>query len=298
VSGASGSRARGAIAFAVTTLVWGSTWLVIKHQIGSEPPAWSVAWRFALAAAGMFALGLARRERLRLERSAWPLAATIGLFQFFANFQMVYQAERYLPSGVVAVIFALLVVPNAVLGRIMLGRAVSQRFIVGSVIAGAGIALLMLHEYRDATGGESVLAGLAFSAGAILSASFANVLQATDGARRQPVVVLLAWAMLAGTFADGLWAWISVGPPQFGWSLPYAGGLAYLALVGSVLTFPLYAVLLREWGPGKAAYNGVLIPVVAMALSTLFEGYAWTMLAAGGAALAIAGLAVALSRRD
>ena len=142
-----------------------------------------------------------------------------------------------------------------------------------------------LGEVGDRQGAErldSIVDAAARICHSQLAATIANVV----------VVAFGAYAF------NGLWAWISVGPPQFGWSLPYAGGLAYLALVGSVLTFPLYAVLLREWGPGKAAYNGVLIPVVAMALSTLFEGYAWTMLAAAGAMLAIAGLAVALSGRD
>jgi drug/metabolite transporter (DMT)-like permease len=282
----------------VTTLVWGSTWVVIKDQLGSVPPAWSVTWRFALAAVGMFALALIRRESVRVGPEAWLLVGTIGFFQFFANFQMVYQAERYLTSGLVAVMFALLIVPNAVLGRVLLGRRLGLRFVAGSILAGAGIALLMLHEYRSAPVGGSVLVGLAFTAGSILSASIANVLQAGEGARRQSIVVLLAWAMLGGAAMDAAWAFATTGPPRIDWTLSYTGGVAYLALIGSVLTFPLYASLLREWGPGKAAYNGVLIPVVAMALSTLFEGYHWTLLAGLGAALAIAGLAVALGGRD
>ena len=77
----------------------------------------------------------------------------------------------------------------------------------------------------------------------------------------------------------------------------YIAGIVYLALAGSVLTFPLYFGLIRNLGAGKAAYNGVAVPVVAMGLSTLFEGYRWTGLAAGGAVLAILGLLIALSGR-
>ena len=294
---AAAARRRGIFAFVVTTLVWGSTWLVIKGQLGSVPPAWSVTWRFALACAAMFLLAMLRRERLALSPRGLMFAAVVGFFQFCANFQLVYQAERYLTSGLVAVIFALLIVPNALFGRVFICTAVSRRFLLGSVIAIAGIALLMLHEYRIAPISGSVLLGLILTFGAILCASIANVLQSGQTAREQSVVVLLAWAMLVGAASNAAYAWITQGPPVIDWSAPYLLGVAYLGLVGSVLTFPLYSILLRDWGPGRAAYNGVLIPVVAMALSTLFEGYHWTALALGGAVLVAAGLLVALGGR-
>ena len=294
---AAAARRRGIFAFVVTTLVWGSTWLVIKGQLGSVPPAWSVTWRFALACAAMFLLAVLRRERLALSPRGLMFAAVVGFFQFCANFQLVYQAERYLTSGLVAVIFALLIVPNALFGRLFIGTAVSRRFVLGSVIAIAGIALLMLHEYRIAPISGSVLLGLILTFGAILCASIANVLQSGQTAREQSVVVLLAWAMLVGAASNAAYAWITQGPPVIDWSAPYLLGVAYLGLVGSVLTFPLYSILLRDWGPGRAAYNGVLIPVVAMAFSTLFEGYHWTALALGGALLVAAGLLVALGGR-
>lgn len=293
------SQARAVAAFVLVTLIWGSTWLVIKDQISSTVPAsWAVTWRFVVAAAGMFVLALARRERLVLPRRAMAVALVMGLFQFFANFQFVYQAEHFITSGLVAVLFALLMVPNALLARVFVKAEVSGRFIAGSAVALVGIALLLLHEYRAApAGGAAVLTGIVLTCGAILSASIANVMQATERARRQSVVVLIGWAMVFGTIADGVFAWVVAGPPVFDASPRQLAGLAYLAIVGSVVTFPLYFALIRDWGPGKAAYNSVAVPVVAMALSTFFEGYQWTLLASGGAVLAMIGLLIALSGR-
>ncbi len=292
------SQARSIAAFILVTLIWGSTWLVIKDQISAVPPAWAVTWRFALAALGMFLLALVRREALLLSREGMLLALPMGLFQFFANFQFVYQAEHYITSGLVAVLFALLMVPNALMARIFVKAEVSGRFIAGSAVALVGIALLLLHEYRAAPGGGgAVLIGIALTCCAILSASSANVMQATETARRQSVVVLIAWAMVFGTLADALFAWLVAGPPVIDTSARQLAGLAYLAIVGSVVTFPLYFALIRDWGPGKAAYNSVAVPVVAMALSTLFEGYRWSALAIGGAVLAMIGLLIALSGR-
>lgn len=292
------SQARSIGAFVLVTLIWGSTWLVIKDQISAVPPAWAVTWRFALAATGMFLLALVRREKLMLSREGMLLALPMGLFQFFANFQFVYQAEHYITSGLVAVLFALLMVPNALMARIFVKAEVSGRFIAGSAVALVGIALLLAHEYRAAPGGgEAVLAGIALTFCAILSASSANVMQATETARRQSVVVLIAWAMVFGTLADAVFAWFVAGPPVIDTSPRQLAGLIYLAIIGSVVTFPLYFALIRDWGPGKAAYNSVAVPVVAMALSTLFEGYRWSLLASSGAVLAMAGLLIALSGR-
>ncbi len=289
------SRGRVAFDFLVVSLIWGSTWLVIKDQISEVPPGWTVTWRFALASLGMFALALVRRESLRLDRKAMVLAALIGLFQFCANFQFVYRAEAYLTSGLVAVIYALLMVPNALLSRLFLKAPISGRFMAGSAVAIVGIALLLTNEARLAPAGTAVALGIALTLGGLLSASITNVMQAGETARRLPAVPLIAWAMVWGTAIDAVFSWVTSGPPQFDPRGAYWGGVAYLAMLGSVVTFPLYFNLIRTMGAGRAAYSGVLVPVIAMALSTLFEGYRWTGLAVAGSVLAMAGLVIALS---
>jgi drug/metabolite transporter (DMT)-like permease len=143
----------------------------------------------------------------------------------------------------------------------------------------------------------NVISGIALAGAAVLCASVGNVLQATRLARRTAVLPLMGWAMLLGGLGNAAYAWAAAGAPQFDPRPQYWLGVVYLGLVGSVLTFPLYSQLIRDWGPGKASYNGVAVPVVAMALSTLFEGYRWTGLALGGAMLAMAGLLIALSGR-
>ena len=287
-----------ALPFLLVALIWGSTWFVIKDQLAAAPPSWSVAYRFAIATVGMFVLAALGGRGFRMTLPGHMLALAIGLTQFFLNFNLVYRAEVYLTSGIVAVLFGLLMLPNAILGSIFLNQRITPRFLVGTLIGLAGIALLLVHESNEAPPSGRVGLGILLTAIAILSASVANVLQATDGARKLPLLVLLAWAMLWGTLADGALAWATAGPPVFPASARYWGGVAYLAIIGSVVTFPLYFGLIRDLGPGRAAYNGVLVPVVAMALSTLFEGYRWSGLAAAGGALALVGMVVALRGRN
>jgi drug/metabolite transporter (DMT)-like permease len=64
-----------------------------------------------------------------------------------------------------------------------------------------------------------------------------------------------------------------------------------------VLCFSLYFPVVRKIGPGKAAYSSVLVPIIAMSLSTAFEGYRWSALAIAGGVLAIGGMLLALAGR-
>ncbi|MEQ1510503.1 MAG: DMT family transporter [Sphingopyxis sp.] len=285
------------IPFIIVTLIWGSTWIVIRDQLGAVPPSWSVTYRFGLAAIGMFILVLARREPLLLSGRAWGFAALLGLLQFALNFNFVYRAEAFVTSGVVAIIFALLIVPNTLLSRLFLKTPFDRRFIMGSAIALGGIVLLLVHEARSVRGDAlAVLAGFALTFSGVMSASTANIMQATRFARAQPAATILAWAMLFGAAADALFACATVGAPTIDMRPAYLAGVAYLGIIGTVCTFPLYFRIVRDIGAGPAAWSSVLIPIVAMTLSTLGEDYVWSPLAIGGAMLAIAGLIVALRR--
>ncbi|MFS0848605.1 DMT family transporter [Novosphingobium panipatense] len=286
-----------ALPFLLVALIWGSTWWVITGQIGDVPASWSVTWRFALATPAMFVVAMAMRKPLSLGRSGHGLAFLVGLTQFCGNYNFVYRAELHLTSGIVALMIALLLVPNAVLARLLLKQPIQPRFALGSTIAILGIGLLLLHESRVAPAGGKVVLGVAFALIAMLCASVSNVIQANEVGRRVPMVSLLAWSMLYGTLCNAALGLVTSGPPVLPTSAAYWLGTAYLAIFGSVVTFPLYYNLIRQLGAGRAAYNGVVVVVVAMVISTLVEGYRWSPLAIGGALLAMAGLVVALSAR-
>lgn len=286
------------IPLALVTIIWGSTWLVIRDQLGVVPPSWSVAYRFLTAGLAMLAVALWRRERMTLDARGWGFAAALGMFQFCLNFNFVYRAEGYITSGLVAVLFALLVVPNAVFGRVFLGQRLGTQFIVGSVIGMGGVGLLMLHELRaDVSGTGATALGFLFTGAAILSASAANIMQANETAKRYPMATMLGWSMLIGVAFNAAFALATVGGPAFDWRVGYILGVLYLGIAGSAVAFTLYFGVIRVIGPAKAAYSGVAVPVIAMLLSTAFEGYRWSPLALAGAVLAGVGLVIALRAR-
>ena len=284
------------VRFAIVTLIWGSTWLIIRTQL-TVPVSWSVAWRFLIGGAVMAALCLATGRTLRLSRRGHGFALAMAVFQFCLNFNLVYRAEQHLTSGLVALAFALLIVPNALLSWLFLGQRVSGGFVLGSGIGIAGIGLLFARDLLAPGAGGEVALGMVLALAGVLSASVGNVLQASPAGRAQPLEGGLAWSMLYGGLLNAAVALVVAGAPQFDWSFSYMAGLGWLAVVASAGAFTLYYALIRDIGAGKAAYTGVVIPFVAMALSTLFEGYLWSPQAVAGAVLAGVGLVIALRSR-
>jgi len=282
----------------IFTAVWGSTWIVIRDQVGTVPPQWSVAYRFMIAAIAMAMVAKWKGQSLRMDRGGLFAALVLGVTQFSVNFNSVYAAERFITSGVVATVFAILLIPNSLLAWAFLDQKPSRRFLLAGLVAVCGVALLFLHELRSSPASPREIAiGLGLTLLGLMGASLANVYQAGKEARRHPLLALLAWSMAIGAMLDAALAFAIAGPPVAEARIGYWAGVIYLALFGSVLCFAVYFPVVRKIGPGKAAYSSVMVPIIAMTLSTIFEGYRWSPLASGGAVLAIGGMLLALAGR-
>jgi drug/metabolite transporter (DMT)-like permease len=287
---------RAILQFLTVVLIWGTTWIVIKFQLGSVNPSWSVTYRFATCGVALLAWCALKGLPLTVPRHALPFLALFGLFQFVMNFNFVYRSELYIPSGIPAVAFALLMVPNAILAWAFLGRKVSGRFVLGSALGILGVALLFAQQLSlPGTRAETML-GLGLVVAGILSASIANVMQASPKALTFPPITGLGWAMLIGSSMNAVVASIVAGPPQFDPAPSYWAGFLYLGVVASALAFAIYFDLVRQMGPAEAAWTGVLIPIIAMAISTLVEDFDWTAMAVAGCVLALVGMVVALKQ--
>src|SRR5437763_1281001 len=238
-----------------------------------------------------------KRQDLRIDGRGMLAASFLGFTQFCINFNAVYLAERHITSGVVATVFALLLIPASLLAWGLLGHRPSRRFAWSSLVAVSGIVLLFVHEINEhPADGRQIAVGIALTLVGMLGAAIANVTQARPEIRRYPLFALLAWSMAAGAIIDGLIAFAMTGPPSFDARPSYWLGVLYLALFASVVTFSLYYPLIRRIGPAKAAYSSVLVPIIAMGFSTALEHYRWTPVTIAGALLALGGMAAALGR--
>lgn len=286
------------IPFIIFTGVWGSTWIIIRDQVGIVPPQWSVAYRFMIAAVAMAIVAKLKGQSLKMDRGGLIAALVLGVTQFSVNFNSVYAAERFITSGVVATVFAILLIPNSLLAWAFLDQKPNRRFLLAGLVAVCGVGLLFLHELRSSPAALGDIAiGLGLTLLGLMGASSANVYQAGKEARRHPLLALLAWSMAIGAAIDICLAFAVAGPPVAEARVGYWAGVLYLALFGSVLCFALYFPVVRKIGPGKAAYSSVLVPIIAMTLSTIFESYHWSPLAIGGAVLALGGMLLALAGR-
>ncbi len=286
------------VPFVIATVIWGSTWYVIRDQLGVVPPTWSVAYRFLIGAAAMFVWALATRAPLGIGREGHIFAALFGFAQFVLNFNFVYRAEEHITSGLVAIVFALLLVPNAVLGWLFLKQPLSARFIGGSAVAVLGVALLIVQEaQRDGSSAAATLLGMGLTLAGVLSASAANIMQGTKRARALPMAALLAWGMLWGGLMNVALGLATIGLPVWESRTTYWLGTVYLGVFASAIAFACYLSVIRAVGPARAAYSGVLVPILAMFISTLLENYRWTALAVAGGVVAMVGLLIALSAK-
>jgi drug/metabolite transporter (DMT)-like permease len=286
------------IPFIIITLIWGSTWIVIKDQLGDVPASWSIAYRFAAASTAMFIYAAIRKETLFPGWKAVGFAGLLGLAQFVLNFNFVYRSEAYIASGLVAVLFALLIVPNSLMGRLFLKTQLEKRFLIGAGVAIIGVALMLVQEVKAAAlGPTAALTGTALALSGMMCASSANIMQGTQFARAQSMVVMIAWATGLGTLMNAAFALVTVGAPVEGTDWRYIGGVLYLGVIGSAIAFPMYFNIIRAVGPSQAAWSSVLIPIIAMAISTVVEGYHWATLSVVGGVLALAGLIIAVIKR-
>jgi drug/metabolite transporter (DMT)-like permease len=280
--------------FCIIVLIWGSTWIAIKKQLGTVDPAVSVAYRFLLAAVLMLAWTTLRRLPMRFTRSSHVRFMLIGLLQYAVNYVFFYYASSHMVSGLVSVVFAISVVFNIANSRLFLKRPVSAR-VVGAACGGLlGLFLVFATQITSSGGSGSTLVGISLGLAGTLSFSLGNIVSAKAQNADLPIVQTTAWSMLYGAIFTSLGCLVTDRHFSISFSPTYMISLFYLAIFGSAVAFIAYLTLLHRIGPERAGYATVIFPVVSLAISTIYEGYHWTALSVIGALLVIAANGVIL----
>jgi drug/metabolite transporter (DMT)-like permease len=282
--------------FAIATLIWGSTWLAITFQLGAVAAEISVAYRFALAALVLAIWCRATGRSLAFTRRDHAFLAAQGVLMFGANYVAIYEAERYLTSGLVAVLFSTIVFTNPIGMRIVYGVPIAHRTLFAAALGVAGVVLLFLPELLTVQSSVSVAIGIAFGLAGTLLATGGNLIAVRNHEARVGVLEGTVWGMAWGAATAALIALVTGAPWTFDARPAYVLSLAYLAVFGSIVAFGAYLTRIKRVGVALASYTGVATPVIAVLLSTLFEGFAWTWTAVLGVALAAAGNYIALKR--
>jgi drug/metabolite transporter (DMT)-like permease len=275
--------------YVITCFVWGTSWLALRMQLGVVAPEISLVWRFALAGVLVFAWAALARKRLAFGWRDHVLFAAMGVFIFSTNFLLFYNGGLVINAGLLAVVFSLASIVNFLIGIAFLGQKPDARRIGGAVIGALGIGLLFWPEITGTTLNQEALVGLGLCILGTLSFCVGNVLSARAQRRGLPILSTNAWGMAYGV------VWLLVLALAQGHAfiieptMAYLGSLFWLAVFSSVIAFWSYLTLLGRIGGARAAYATVIFPLIALASSTLFEGYQWTGFAVLGVALALIG---------
>ena len=280
--------------YAIVVLIWGTTWYTIKFQLGVVAPEVSLVYRFGLAAVCVFIYARVTGSPLRLSLRDHRMVAIQGATLFCLNYWMTYLSTQYLTSGLVAVLFTSIIFFNLVNGRMIFGTPVERRVLLAAGAGMLGVALLFLPELHAALHNPTIAHGAGLALVATYVASLGNMAASRNTREHLPVVTVNAYGLAYGTLGLALIAMLRGTHVEFDPRWPYVLSLLYLSLAGTALAFGLYLALIKRIGASRAAYSSVLFPVVALAVSTLFESYAWSIAAIVGLAVLVAGNALAL----
>lgn len=284
------------VLYIATVLIWGSTWIGIKYQLGDVSPLVSIAHRFMLAAVLIFVYLLLRRQLARVSSTHHLFIALQGLCLFCTNYVFIYTATAQLTSGLVAVVFSTMVIMNMVNAAIFLGMPMSPMVALGGAVGLLGMAGVFLPELQALDLSDANFRALLMCLAGTLSASLGNIVAARNQRSGLDVLTCNAWGMLYGALTLYVVALLLGHRITLSAEPAYLMSLVYLSVFGSVVAFWAYVTLIGTIGADRASYTSLLFPIVALAISTLLEGYSWTWVAAGGLCLVLVGNALVMRR--
>ena len=290
------SASQNALLYVVTVLIWGSSWLAIKYQLGSVDPMVSVAYRFMLASAlsWLYCRFSGRLMRYSLRDHGFMFLQGASLFAL--NYWLFYLSELTLTSGLAAVIFSTIVVMNMMNGVLFLKNRLELRVVLGAGIGLFGIIVVFWPEVTDFESGSENLFAVSLAVLATLLASVGNIASARNQRKGIPVVQANTFGMTYGALLMLVLSWATGREFTFEVTLPYVSSLVFLSVFASIIAFWTYLTLLGRVGVERAAYATLFFPLVALGFSTVFEDYQWTASAGIGILLILAGNLLILKR--
>ena len=275
--------------FAVCVLIWGSTWLAITYQLGTVAPELSVAFRFLIAAAGLFVFCRWRGHALRFQ---WHQHLDLLLFggsMFCLSYIFVYHAELYIVSGMVAVAYSASPMINMLASRMFFGTPVTARVTIAAALGIVGIVCVFWNEFGKFSGSRQLELGVIFTILSVLASSAGSMVAMRTQRRGFATWPSMTWGMFYGGALALAYAALIGREFKFETTLTYVGTLLYLALFGSIITFACYLTLLKRVGAARSSYVGVMVPLVALVVSFFFEKFQWGWMTTLGVALSVAG---------
>lgn len=277
-------------------LIWGSTWIAINYQLGDIALEASITYRFALAAFILFSFAKIKQLPMRFSLKQHGLFAAFGICLFGLNYLLLYSAQQHINSALACIAFSTLMIMNIVNARIFYKTKITKQVYLGGVFGLFGIVTLFWPQLTDISLGATTLLGLGLCLLGTLSASIGNMLSIKNQKNNVPIVQANAWGMLYGAIFTGLAVVLQGKQFSFSFEVAYLSSLIYLSLFGSVIAFGSYLTLMTRIGAHKTSYANILFPAIAVLISTVVEGFAWSEYTVIGLSFVLLGNLVVLAK--
>lgn len=282
--------------YCLVVVIWGTTWIAIFLQQGPVAAPVSIFWRFALASLTMMVVLIALRRLRKLALRDHLFCILQGCCVFGFNFLCFYTAAAWINTGLESVIFSMAVLFNAVNSFLFFGQKPPSRFYPAAILGLTGMVTLFWDDLLASGLNSTLLLGICLSMLGTFGFSLGNMISMRHQRNGLETMTTNAWAMLYGTIIMGAIALFRGDDLTPEWTFSYLGALVYLALFGSVIAFGAYFTLIGRIGASNAAYSTLLFPLVALSISTVYEGYVWHMNGMIGLLLILTGNLVMFSR--
>ena len=263
------------ILFLITLFCWSPTWYLIKFQLGYVDPLVSVFYRFLIAAIIIFIYLVIKNKNLKFSINHHFWFLFFGTCLYSINYVFFYLSNTYLISAFPAIVFSTVVIMNILGETFYFKKKPSLKTLIGATIGMIGIIIIFNDEIFNFSLSEGTHVGLFLALIGTLSASTGNMVHQRNLNNNFPVIQTIAYAMLYGSLITLFVTQVRGAELLFENSISYISSLLYLSIFGSIFAFISYLKLLEKVGPGRAGYVGVVMPVLALIISTIFEKLEW-----------------------
>ncbi len=284
------------VLYGITILIWGSSWIMIKFQVEVVSASISVFYRFFLAAIILQCLCLIKRQKSVYALREYIFIAIQGFCLFAVNYWLFYLSAEYLSSGLMALIFSTIVVMNMINGRIWFGTTINLKMVFGAMMGISGLTLVFWPEIQWEDSNYNMFKGLLLAFVATYFSSLGNIVSVRNQKKGIPVFYSNAYAMTFGCLTMLMITMITDEHWNFSWNPQFLLSLVFLSVFASVVGFWCYLTLLGRVGADRGAYATLIFPIVALSISTVFEGYQWSLIAISGVVLILLGNFIILKR--
>ena len=263
------------ILFLITLFCWSPTWYLIKFQLGYVDPLVSVFYRFIIAAIIIFIYLVIKNKNLKFSINHHFWFLFFGTCLYSINYVFFYLSNTYLISAFPAIVFSTVVIMNILGETFYFKKKPSLKTLIGATIGMIGIIIIFNDEIFNFSLSEGTHVGLFLALIGTFCASTGNMVHQRNLNNNFPPIQTIAYAMLYGSLVTLFVTQIRGAELLFENSVSYISSLLYLSIFGSIFAFVSYLKLLEKVGPGRAGYVGVVMPVLALIISTIFEKLEW-----------------------